>query len=48
MSLTKNPIPKTKTIFLLQTQRLGESFEGLNNSLAQSTGELWSCKVVRN
>jgi len=28
----------------LQNRRLAESFEGLNSSLAQSTGELWSCK----
>jgi len=31
----------------LQTRRLAESFQGLNSSLAQSTGELRSCKVVR-
>jgi len=28
----------------LQTRRLAESFEDLDISLAQSTGELWSCK----
>jgi len=30
----------------LQTRRLAEP-GGLNSSLAQSTGELWSWKVVR-
>jgi len=40
-SLTK------KTFFSLQTRRLAESFEGLDSSQAQSTGELWSCKLVR-
>jgi len=33
--------PKTKNFFSLQTQRLAESFEGLNNSLAQSAEKLW-------
>jgi len=40
MSLTK-PI-----FFSLQTQRLATSFVGLNSSLAQSTGEIWSCIVT--
>jgi len=31
----------------LQT-RLAKSFEGLNSSLAQSSGELESCKAVWN
>jgi len=31
----------------LQTRRLVESFEGLSNSLAQLTGELWSCKEAQ-
>jgi len=31
----------------LQTRRLAKSFAGVNSSLAQSTGMLWSCKVVR-
>jgi len=30
----------------LQAKRLVESFEGLNSCLAQSPGELWSCKVA--
>jgi len=38
---------KTFQIFLLQTKRLAESFDGLNSSLAQPTGELWSCKVAQ-
>jgi len=32
----------------LRTRRLAESFGGLNSSLAQSTGELWSCKDLPN
>jgi len=32
----------------LQTRRLTESFEGLDISLAQSTGELWRCKMAWN
>jgi len=45
-----SPTKKTKPkpyIFSLRTRRLAVSFEGLNSSLAQSTGELWSCKVAR-
>jgi len=38
---------KTK-IFSLPTRRLDKSFDGLDTSLAQSTSELWSCKVARN
>jgi len=34
--------------FLVQTRRLAESFEGLDSSLAQSTSELWSCKLAWN
>jgi len=40
--------PKTKNFFSLQTRRLAKSFEGLNSSLAQSTGELRTCEVVQN
>jgi len=47
MSLTKNTKPKTKIFFSLQTQRRAEYFKGLNSPLAQSAGELWSCRVVR-
>jgi len=32
----------------LQTIRLIESFKGLNSSLAELTGELWSCKDLAN
>jgi len=46
MSPTKNPKPKN--FFSLQTGRLAKSFEGLNSSLAQSTGELRSCKDLAN
>jgi len=45
MSPTNIPKPKAK-IFLLQTRKLAKSFEGLNSSLAQLTGELQSCKVA--
>jgi len=31
----------------MQSRRLDTSFEGLNNSIAQSPGELWSCKVAQ-
>ena len=48
MSPTKNLEPKTKKFFSLQMRRLTESFEGMNSSPAQLTGELWSCKVARN
>jgi len=40
--------PKTQNIFLLHTQRLAKPLEGLNSSLAQSTSELWSSKMVQN
>jgi len=36
----KNSNPKL-TIFLVETTRLSESFEGLNSSLVQFAGELW-------
>jgi len=45
-SFTKIWNPKPKNFFSLQTQRFATSFEGLKSSLAQSTGELWSCKVA--
>jgi len=32
----------------MQTKRLSKSFEGLNSSLVQSTGELWSCIDLTN
>jgi len=41
-SLTKQPEPKN--FFSLQTQRLAESFVGLNSSLAHSAPELSPCK----
>jgi len=47
ISLTKKRNPKPKTIFLLLTSKHAKSFEGFNSSLAQSTGELWSCEVVQ-
>ena len=39
--------PKPKPIFLkIRTTRPTESVEGLNSSLAQSTGEVWCCKAL--
>jgi len=32
----------------LKTTRLVESFDGLDSSLTQPTGELWSCKDLAN
>jgi len=43
-SPTKKTKSKTFQFFSMQTVRLAASFEGLNSSLAQSPGELWSCK----
>ena len=37
-----------KKIFSLQTTRLTESFQSLNSSLSQSTGEWLSCKDLTN
>ena len=37
---------KTFKFFSMQSIRLAASFEGLNSSLAQLTGELQSCKVM--
>jgi len=42
-SPTEKPETKTKIFFHC---RLAESFDSLNSSLAQLTGELWSCKVA--
>jgi len=41
--LEKTPNPKRKTFFSISTRRLAESVDGLDSSLAQSAGELWSC-----
>jgi len=43
-SPTKNPKPQN--LFSLQSTKLAAFFEGLNSSLAQPTGELWSCKMA--
>jgi len=32
----------------MQTRRIVASYEGLNSSLAQSPGKLWSCKGLPN
>jgi len=37
--------PKMKYVFSVSTRRLAKAVEGLNTSLTQSAGELWSCKV---
>ena len=47
-SLTENTKPKTKKDIFIQTRRLAESVKGLNISLAQSAGELWSCKKLQS
>jgi len=44
----ENPTETEKIIFSILTKRLAESVEGLNSSLAQSPGELWSCKNVKS
>jgi len=41
-SLTKNPKPK-KILFIADS-KTSQVFEGLNNSLAHSEEELWTCK----
>jgi len=46
-SSAENHTPKTKTFFSISTRRLAESVDGLNSSLAQSTGELWRCKALQ-
>jgi len=40
MSVTKNPHPPTKNFFRVQSTRLADPFEPLNNSVAQSLEEL--------
>jgi len=44
MSLTKEP---NITSFHCRLNDMVVSLEGLNRSLAQSTSELWSCKVAQ-
>jgi len=46
-SLTKELKPKLKNFFITKLED-SLSLKGLDSSLAQLTGELWSCKVVRN
>jgi len=48
MSRTKKLKAKTFQFFKMQTRRLVASFDGLSSSLAQSAGELQSCKVMVN
>jgi len=38
--------PKPKKIFSVETGRLAESADGLNTSLALTTGELWNYKSL--
>ena len=40
MSVTKNPHPQPKNVFLVQSTRLANPFEPLSSSLAQSAKEL--------
>jgi len=44
----KNPNPRLKNFFQIQTRRLPESADYLNSSLAQPVGELWNCKVAEH
>jgi len=46
MSLTKNPNPKPKKCFSLQTRRFAESFQYLNSSLTVLVTELCPCKAT--
>ena len=43
----RTPNPKRKRFFSVCYRRLVESVEGLNNSLAQSAGEFWSCRMLQ-
>ena len=42
----KNGPQKPQKLFSLQTQRIAESFEGLNSTLAHSATELCLCKAT--
>jgi len=42
------PTKKTKNVFFISSRRLVESVDGLDSSLAQSAGELWSCKNLKS
>jgi len=44
----ENAKPKTKNVFFSILIRLAESVDGLDNSLAQSASELWSCKNLKS
>jgi len=45
-SLTKSLKPNTKKFFSLHMRRLAESIEGLNSFLAQSSAEIFPCKLL--
>jgi len=47
VTFRKPKIEKEKKI-LACSSRLAESVEGLNSSLAQSAGESWRCKLLKN
>jgi len=40
----KPPTENEKSFLSISSRRLVESVDGLHSSLAQSAGELWSCK----
>jgi len=46
-NLKKEPQTQNDRKYIILTKRLADSAEGLNSSLAQSTGELWSCKTLQ-
>jgi len=47
MLLAKKKYPKLKNFFYRELED-SPSLDGLNSSLAQLTGELWSCKDLAN
>jgi len=45
--VTSSTKPPNFPFLKISTRRRAASYEGLNSSLAQSAGKLWSCKVER-
>ena len=48
LSLRRHPQKTRNRNFFFSTRRLAESVQNLNSSLAQSPGELWSCKNLKS
>ena len=42
------PIKDEKHLFSISCRRLAESVDGLDSSLAQPAGELWSCEDLKS